>query len=74
MEVECLLQVASPLRDLRDRCTFGVGSVGWWGVWPRIIWIEELGSQSKHARQETREMLHSASGAHLEGNSIGDVE
>ena len=48
--------------------------MGRWGVWPRIIWIEELGSQSKHARQEAREMLHFPRGAHLEGNRIGDIE
>jgi len=77
MKVEDLLQVACPLSDFRDRCAFRVGGcrcAGWWGGWPWIVWIEELGSQSKHARQEAGEVLHSARGAHLEGHRIGDVE
>ena len=77
MEIECPLQVASPLSDFRDRCTFGVGacgSAGWWGGWPRIVWIEELRSQGKHAGQEAGEMLHSARGVHLEGYRVGNVE
>jgi len=52
----------------------GCGSAGWWGGWSWIVWIEELGSQRKHARQEAGEVLHSARGAHLEGRRVGDVE
>ena len=72
MEVECPLQVATPLGDLGDRCAFG-SAARWW-VWPRIVWIEELGSQGERPRKEAGEMLHFARGAHLKGHRISDVE
>ena len=77
MEVECPLQVATPLSDFRDGCAFGVGrfgSVWWWWVWPRIVWIEKLGSQSERAGKEAGEMLHFTRGAHLKVHRISDVE
>ena len=48
--------------------------MGWARVWPRVVWVKELGAQGEQPRKETGEMLHSARGAHLEGHRIGYVE